>query len=188
MRKRRDALRDTGPTLRGRVFLTRLGWVGIAWSARGLAAVAGPARRAQAAEEELGERIGDFSSVPEPPTRGLGWALEEKLRAYMDGQRVSFDEPVDLSRMSAFVRRVLEAARSIPYGEVRTYARVAAEAGNPRAARATGQALGANPMPIVVPCHRVVTSSGRLGGYRGGLALKARLLALEGQPVRQARA
>ncbi|MBI4308179.1 MAG: methylated-DNA--[protein]-cysteine S-methyltransferase [Chloroflexi bacterium] len=186
--KRAKTLKDRGPTLRGRVFRTRVGWVGIAWSARGLAAVAGPAPQAPEAELELRARVGYFLPVQKPPSSGLGWALEEKLQAYLNGQRVSFDEPIDLSRMAAFTRRVLEVTQAIPYGEVRTYAGIAAEVGNPRAARAVGRALGANPMPFVIPCHRVIASDGGLCGYGLGLPLKARLLAMEGRPVREAQA
>ncbi|MDQ4131575.1 MAG: methylated-DNA--[protein]-cysteine S-methyltransferase, partial [Actinomycetota bacterium] len=79
-----------------------------------------------------------------------------------------------------FTRRVLEAATGIPYGRVATYGQVAAAAGSPRAARAAGRALASNPVPIVVPCHRVIPAVGGVGGYAGGADMKARLLELEG--------
>ena len=86
--------------------------------------------------------------------------------------------------MTAFGRRVLEATAAIPYGSVSTYGEVAAHAGSPRGSRAAGNSLGANPLPIVLPCHRVVHSGGGLGGYTGGVARKRTLLAIEsGRPA-----
>jgi methylated-DNA-[protein]-cysteine S-methyltransferase len=85
--------------------------------------------------------------------------------------------------MSAFGRRVLSAAEAIPYGSVSTYAAVAARAGSPRGARAAGNALGANPLPIVLPCHRVLRAGGNLGGYTGGPDRKRTLLAIEQAPA-----
>lgn len=168
-----------------RVFLTRIGWLGIAWTRRGLVAVAGPAAHPGEVEAELRKHAARLTLLDDAPSSGLGWALEQKLRAYLDGERVSFEEPVDLSRTPPFTRRVLEATRAIPYGEVRTYGGLAAQVGSPRAARAVGQAMAANPMPLVVPCHRVVASSGKLGGYGLGVALKERLLDMERRTTRR---
>jgi methylated-DNA-[protein]-cysteine S-methyltransferase len=103
-----------------------------------------------------------------------------ELDEYFAGHRRSFDLALDWSLARGFGRRVLEAATRIPYGSVSTYARVAADAGSPRGSRAAGNALGGNPLPIVVPCHRVVRSGGALGGYTGGVERKRRLLAVEG--------
>lgn len=104
-----------------------------------------------------------------------------QLDAYFAGERRAFDLPIDWGLVGGeFARRVLQATARIPYGEVRTYTEVAGEAGNRRASRAAGNALGANPVPIVVPCHRVVRSGGGLGGYTGGLEVKRELLVLEG--------
>ncbi|MGO9753576.1 MAG: methylated-DNA--[protein]-cysteine S-methyltransferase [Solirubrobacteraceae bacterium] len=103
-----------------------------------------------------------------------------ELEDFFAGARRSFDIPLDWRLCGAgFARRVLEATSAIPYGSVSTYKRVADEAGSPRAARAAGNALGANPLPIVVPCHRVLYSSGGLGGYTGGLGIKRTLLSIE---------
>ena len=105
------------------------------------------------------------------------------LRRYFSGETVSFSEyPLDLSRQAPFHRRALLAARRIPRGEVRTYAWVAARAGSPRAARAVGQAMSRNTIPLIIPCHRVIASDGGLGGFGGGLELKRALLLLEGAP------
>lgn len=110
-------------------------------------------------------------------------ALDEvrrELDEYFDGRRRSFELPVDWSFATGFVRRVLKATARIPFGGVSSYAQVAAKAGSPRASRAAGNALGSNPVPIVVPCHRILRSGGALGGYTGGLHRKEYLLELEG--------
>jgi O-6-methylguanine DNA methyltransferase len=110
--------------------------------------------------------------------------LARQLDAYLRGELQAFDVPLDL-RGTPFQRRVWAEVAAIPRGEVRTYAQVAATIGTPAAARAVGAANGANPVPIVVPCHRLVGSGGDLRGYRGGLEWKRRLLALEaGAPGR----
>jgi methylated-DNA-[protein]-cysteine S-methyltransferase len=103
-----------------------------------------------------------------------------QLDEYFEGRRRGFDVPVDWRLTKGFMRRVLRATARIPYGSVRTYGQVAARAGSERAYRAAGNALGANPLPIVVPCHRVVHTGGGLGGYTGGLDRKEFLLRLEG--------
>ena len=102
-----------------------------------------------------------------------------ELDEYFAGRRRAFDLALDLSLLSDFTRRVLSATAAIPYGEVATYKEVASAAGSPRGFRAAGNALGSNPLPIVLPCHRVLHSSGGLGGYTGGLARKRTLLAIE---------
>jgi methylated-DNA-[protein]-cysteine S-methyltransferase len=110
-------------------------------------------------------------------------ALDEprfELDDYFAGRLQRFEVPIDWRLARGFGRRVLEATAEIPYGSVSTYKRIATEAGSPRGSRAAGNALGANPLPIVVPCHRVLHSGGGLGGYTGGLDRKRTLLAIEG--------
>ncbi len=102
-----------------------------------------------------------------------------ELDQYFAGERREFELPLDWQLIRGFGRQVLAAAARVPYGSVSTYKQMATEAGSPRAARAAGNALGANPLPIVVPCHRILHSGGGLGGYTGGLARKQLLLALE---------
>jgi len=107
--------------------------------------------------------------------------VRRQLDEYFDRRRRHFRFALDLSLTSGdFRRRALEAARRIPPGETATYGDLAAEAGNPKAARAVGSAMATNPIPIVVPCHRVVPSTGGLGNYGGGVEIKAQLLHLEG--------
>jgi methylated-DNA-[protein]-cysteine S-methyltransferase len=103
-----------------------------------------------------------------------------ELDEYFEGRRRDFDLDVDLAALPPFQRAVLAELRLVPYGETDTYGHLAARIGRPRAARAVGGALNRNPVPIVVPCHRIVGSTGRLVGYAGGLARKERLLAFEG--------
>jgi len=103
-----------------------------------------------------------------------------ELDEYLSGRRRAFELALDRQLISSFGRRVLEATAAIPYGSVSTYQEVAAVAGSPRGSRAAGNALGANPLPIVLPCHRVLRSGGALGGYTGGLDRKRTLLAIEG--------
>jgi methylated-DNA-[protein]-cysteine S-methyltransferase len=102
-----------------------------------------------------------------------------QLDQYFEGRRHDFSLSIDWGLVGDFGRRVLGRTARIPYGEVATYGEVASGIGSPGAARATGNALGANPMPIVVPCHRVVASGGKLGGYTGGIDRKRLLLGLE---------
>jgi methylated-DNA-[protein]-cysteine S-methyltransferase len=126
--------------------------------------------------EELARRVSP--RVLEAPAR-LD-PMRRELDEYFDGRRQAFDVPIDWSYLAGFTREVLRATARIGFGEVSTYAGVAAEAGSPRAVRAAGNALGSNPMPVVVPCHRVLRSGGTLGGYTGGLEKKEFLLRLEG--------
>ncbi len=105
--------------------------------------------------------------------------VARELEQYFAGRRRAFEVPFDLSPLTDFQRRVLRATAHVAFGDVSTYAQVAARAGSRGASRAAGQALGANPIPIVVPCHRILAADGTLGGYAGGLGTKRRLLALE---------
>jgi methylated-DNA-[protein]-cysteine S-methyltransferase len=106
--------------------------------------------------------------------------IRRELDEYFAAKRQRFELALDWTLAGPFGRRVLDAASAIPYGEKLTYTQVAAQAGSPRGSRAAGNALGANPIPIVVPCHRVLRQSGALGGYAGGLDRKRFLLELEG--------
>jgi methylated-DNA-[protein]-cysteine S-methyltransferase len=126
--------------------------------------------------EDLARRVSP--RVLEAPARLDG--VRRELDEYFEGRRQEFDTPIDWSHLAGFTREVLRATAAIRFGEVSTYAGVAEAAGSPRAVRAAGNALGANPMPVVVPCHRVLRTGGSLGGYTGGLERKEFLLRLEG--------
>jgi len=102
------------------------------------------------------------------------------LDRYLKGQRVDFDVDVDISHMGIFTRKVLLETRKIPYGEVRSYKWIGRRLGYKNAAQAVGQALKRNPIPIIIPCHRVIREDGTLGGFSMGLRIKEKLLALEG--------
>ncbi len=103
-----------------------------------------------------------------------------QLRQYFDHERTEFDFPIDLSTASPFVQRVLQATARVPFGHLVSYKTIARDIGDPKATRAVGNALGHNPVPIVIPCHRVIRSDGSLGGYTGGTFIKRHLLTLEG--------
>jgi len=116
--------------------------------------------------------------VLEAPARLDG--VRRELDEYFEGRRTNFEVPIDWSLTRGFTSRVLRATARIGFGHTSTYAEVAGQAGSPRAVRAAGNALGANPLPVVVPCHRVLRTGGALGGYTGGLERKEFLLRLEG--------
>lgn len=105
--------------------------------------------------------------------------LRQELTEYFDGRRRDFTWPVTVESGTDFEQKVWLALREIPYGETRSYKWLASHIGSPNGFRAVGQALGKNPIPIVLPCHRIVESQGRLGGYTPGVDIKRRLLAIE---------
>ncbi|GAC1321612.1 MAG: methylated-DNA--[protein]-cysteine S-methyltransferase [Thermoleophilaceae bacterium] len=132
--------------------------------------------------ESLDAVVADLAARVSPRVLAAKRPLDEarhQLDAYLSGRRAEFDLDLDRSLIGPFARRVLDQTAQIPYGEVATYGQVAAAVGAPRAARATGNALAGNPIPIVIPCHRVVRGSGATGGYAGGSERKLTLLDLE---------
>lgn len=156
-------------------FSTPIGWVGIGWTADGLAGV----RMGYATVADLNSVIGD-ETVTEIPT----WVqrLEHRLQAYCAGAADDFlDVPVATLWSTEFQRAVIAALRAVPYGATTTYRELAAQAGSPGASRAVGQVMATNPVPLVVPCHRVLGSGGKLGGFSAptGTALKQQLLHME---------
>ena len=122
------------------------------------------------------ERIEDA----EPAVRQNLQRAVSQLNEYFGGQRARFDVPLDWGAMAPFQRAVLEATATVPFGQLDTYAGIARRIGKPGATRAVGNALGRNPIPVIVPCHRVIRSDATIGGYTGGLGIKHRLLAIEG--------
>jgi methylated-DNA-[protein]-cysteine S-methyltransferase len=157
-----------------------LGTLVLGATAKGLVRVGLPAEGEDAVLEELAGRISPrvLRAARAPVTRA-----RRQLDEYFAGRRRRFEVPLDWQLTAGFRREVLRATARIPYGRTLSYREVAARAGSPRAFRAAGSALAANPLPILVPCHRVLPAGGGLGGYRGGPEAKARLLALEANPV-----
>lgn len=160
--------------MRFATFNTRLGWVGVLASAKGLVQITLPQSSAAKARGQLGSEGKQATESPD----SFG-DLVPRLKSYFSGGKVSFPDPLDLSRATPFQRRVWAAARLIPYGETRSYGWVAEQIKQPKAARAVGQALSRNDLPIIVPCHRVLAHNGTLGGFTGGIEQKRRLLYLE---------
>jgi len=151
----------------------------IAATPRGLVRVNLPAYDPEETLEELAARISP--RVLEAPER-LDDARRE-LDLYFEGKLTEFGLPIDWRLTDGFRKKVQRAIARIPYGQTRTYTDMARSAGNERAVRAAGTACGSNPIPIVVPCHRVLRTGGGLGGYGGGLPMKEALLDLEGRRV-----
>jgi len=177
--------------LRSRLCETRLGWIGLVLSPRGLRATTLPRPSRDDALREVAE-LGAL----EPASEAEAGDLPRRLREFAEGRRVdpstgslagqagqALTAGIDWGRISGFRRAVLEETMRIPAGETRSYGWLARKVGRPRAARAVGRVMATNPLPIVVPCHRVVASDGALHGYGGGLDVKAELLRLEGREV-----
>jgi methylated-DNA-[protein]-cysteine S-methyltransferase len=154
-----------------------LGRLLVAVTPRGLVRLAYEGEQEDAVLAELAERVSP--RLLHAPERTDG--VRRELDDYFAGRLHAFETPVDWSLVRGFASGVLQATARVPFGEVVTYRDVATAAGSPRAYRAAGNALGSNPMPIVVPCHRVLHAGGGLGGYTGGLDRKRYLLALEGR-------
>lgn len=166
---------DDGGRLVAVVTATRLGWAGVALSAKGIRHATLFHRTREAAAAELTAA----GAVPGDDDRAA--AVMALLRAYAEGERGALDAyPVDPPPGKDFQRDVWLALRDIPAGETRSYGWLARRLGRPDASRAVGAALGANPIPLWLPCHRVVASDGSLHGFGGGLAMKRDLLELEG--------
>lgn len=159
------------------VFKSSLGWFGVVWNGQSVAGLTfgHPSRKAAIAALGDGPTPAAPDACPDP-------SLVNRLQDYADGRPDDFsDITVDTAHLTRFGRRVLEACRQIPYGGTSSYAALAQKAGSPKAARAVGQCMAANRVPLIVPCHRVVGSGGRLGGFSapGGVSVKQRLLDLE---------
>jgi methylated-DNA-[protein]-cysteine S-methyltransferase len=148
----------------------------LARTPRGLVRVGLPNQDADGLLADLASRVSP--RVLEAPAE-LDEARRE-LDLYFEGKLTDFELPLDWQLSRDFRRRVLRAIARIPYGQTRSYTEMARSAGNERAVRAAGTACGSNPLPLVVPCHRVLRTGGALGGYGGGLPMKEELLRLEG--------
>jgi methylated-DNA-[protein]-cysteine S-methyltransferase len=161
------------------LFPTDLGTCGIVWREGVIIGLQLPENSDAEARTLLRRR---FEAAKESVPEGVAANAIDAIRAHMAGRDARLDDiPLDLGSVAPFARRVYEAARGVPAGSVATYGEIATRIGQPGEARAVGQALGRNPFPIVIPCHRVLGSSGKVGGFsaHGGVATKLRLLTLE---------
>jgi methylated-DNA-[protein]-cysteine S-methyltransferase len=161
------------------LFDTAIGRCGVAWSDRGLVGVQLPEASEANARERMLQRFPAAAETPPPPQ--VQRAIDG-IVALLQGEPSDLSGiALDMEDVAPFHRRVYEVARAIPPGRTLAYGVVAARAGAPGAARAVGQALGRNPFPIIVPCHRVVAAGGKIGGFsaHGGTATKRRMLAIE---------
>jgi methylated-DNA-[protein]-cysteine S-methyltransferase len=162
-----------------RIFKTSWGWLGMAATERGISVIVLPKRSYQTASRELAEAGWPINGKRADGLKHLR-AGRVAIEAYLDGKSRELELPLDLDEQPLFRRKVWQILQTIPYGRVRSYGWVARKVGRPRAARAVGAACGANPVPLLVPCHRVVAGDGSLGGFSGGLPAKKQLLRLEG--------
>ena len=169
-------VRGSSDDVRFSTIETELGDIYVAYGPRGIRFVA-PAESPEAFATAYSRRFGATPNSDDAPPERL---LRDVVGALSGDRRAANRLPLDLEPLSEFDRAVLLKALEIPRGEVRTYGWVAREIGRPTAARAVGRALGANPIPFLIPCHRVVGSGGSLTGYAFGLPMKRRVLALEG--------
>jgi len=156
-------------------FNSKIGLLKIATSQKGVCKIALPNEEENLCMQWLEKRFPQYSII-ENPDKNL--YVIQQLKEYFDGKRKKFDVKLHLVG-TPFEKRVWKALMEIPYGKTASYAEIALKIGKPTAFRAVGNANGKNPIPIIIPCHRVINSSGELGGYGGGLDLKRRLLELE---------
>jgi methylated-DNA-[protein]-cysteine S-methyltransferase len=168
------------------LFDTAIGRCGVAWSDCGIAGLQLPEGDEQQTRARMLQRFPAAGEATPPPE--IRAALD-RIVALFDGEPCDLSVlPLDMDGVPPFHRRVYEITRRIPPGATSSYGEIAARLGAPRAARAVGQALGQNPFPIVVPCHRVLAAGGKTGGFsaHGGVATKLRMLAIEGAQVNEA--
>ncbi len=166
------------------IFETSSGFCGIAWSDAGVARFLLPAKSAEGADRTMRRRAP--GAAPERPTPEVGEAVAA-VKRYFEGKETDFAPlRLDLDGQDAFFKRVYAAARRIKWGQTTTYGTLARElGGGPETARDVGQAMASNPIPLIVPCHRVLAAGGKVGGFSapGGAAAKIRMLGLEGVQV-----
>ncbi len=177
-------METTAPITAGHAVLeTVIGFMGIAWSEKGLIRLCLPEKSRDAVERRLMRHAGVASNTEQPQ-----WVVKlvASIKAYAAGEDVDFSGvPVDLDGVDDFRLAIYDAARKLGYGETTTYGELAKRAGRPGLPRETGAALGANPVPLVIPCHRILAAGGKIGGFSapGGSTTKEKMLAMEGVRV-----
>lgn len=173
-------------SIRYAILDTALGGIGIAWNERGLLRLQLPEPDIEATRRRVTARLPGAVEVNEADMPREIAAAADLIRRYASGEQVDFSSvPVAFESVDAFRHAVYRTARKLGFGETTTYGALAEKAGFPGMARETGTAMGRNPVPLVIPCHRVLAAGGRLGGFSapGGVATKEKLLALEGKAV-----
>ncbi len=165
--------------LRFNIMQTEWGFVAAALSKRGFRHLILPQAGKEQVFNALCRRVRDEKLVPDNKDL-VAKKLNGQLRNYFQGRLVDFNYKLDYDTATVFQRQVWCVARTIPYGSTQTYGWIAEKIGDPDARRAVGQALNANPLPLLVPCHRVIAARGKLGGFGGGPETKSKLLQLEG--------
>lgn len=159
------------------IFKSPWGWMGIAESSKGIQTIVLPKQSKRAVESDLkAQSNGPWEERASP----LLEAARQQLLDYLAGKRDTFDVPLDLSRGTSFQRKVWRILQRVPYGKLRSYQWIALRVGGRQYARAVGNAVGSNPLPVVIPCHRIVAHDASLGGFSCGLPMKRKLLSLEG--------
>ncbi len=162
------------------LFESRWGWMGVAESGKGIDGIALPQTSKQRVLAVFREQSSDALVMESSSQLEMAQA---QMLDYLAGKRRTFDLSLDLSGGTVFQRQVWRALLRVPYGKLRSYQWVALRVGGRQYARAVGNAVGANPLPIIVPCHRIVAQDATLGGFSGGLPTKRKLLTLEGTLV-----
>ena len=156
------------------VFSIELGWIAVSWSKQGVKRVTMPKDSRQSALNSLETQIRTIGFTGIPPSYVI-----DQIEACLDGQSPNYESPLDFQGIPPFTKSVLEKCKEIPIGETRSYSWIAASIGRDHAYRAVGHSLSKNPLPFLIPCHRVISKNGNLNGYVGGPTLKQTLLTKE---------
>ncbi|AGG06910.1 cysteine methyltransferase [Dehalococcoides mccartyi] len=164
---------ETDSDIRWDIFKIQPGWVGVMASTEGICRLTLP-------QPGQAEALGQLKPPPGATrTDNLVSSLATKLESYFKGISTDFPFSLDLGGYTPFESLVFQACAQIPYGQTASYGQIARQIGYPKAARAVGQALHKNPVPLIVPCHRIIAGSGKTGGFNGGINIKCWLLTLE---------
>jgi len=159
------------------IFEMEEGWCGVCATKKGISFFSLPRPTKEEVVDAIEKHTEDYELEEVPDSFEK---IKKDVINYFSGKKIEFESAIDLSKYTPFQSAVFTAARSIPYGNTRSYRWIAKKIGNPKGVRAVGQALKINKIPLVIPCHRIIEDSGKLGGFSLGIKWKARLLQLEG--------
>lgn len=164
---------------------TPFGWTGVVWKDGSVRRLFLPEKNRDSLERRVAGAMADAPTTDVTPPEAFV-SVVERMQRYFAGETIAFDDiAVDLARVDGFARAIYDAARELAFGKTTTYGELAARAGHAGMARETGQALGANPVPLIIPCHRILAAGGKIGGFSapGGSNAKLKMLELEGVRV-----